>query len=763
MKTRNILLILATLLLALALSMVALAEPPAPGTASDITLAGIVASKISYQGRLTDASGNPLTGTYNLVFQLWDAVTGGNQVGSDIVKNNVSVNNGLFTVDLDVPQSAFNGQALWLRIQVGGQWLTPRQELLPVPYALGLRPGAWIQGNSTSAAVVTVTNQALGTALYAQGFTGIQGVGGMTGVSGQGDVGVAGAGMNGVSGSGSLVGVYGTSAGGYGVRGSTSGPMTATVAGVYGSGDNAIGVMGTSITGTGGFFTSTHGTGAVVETVEGYGLYVQSGDNFGIYAHSGHWMNPIYLFGHIGVYGEADSIGVEGNGLTGGYFSGQQGVQASGTMTGVIGTASNTGGRGVIGIADNYSGIGVSGSGGFGIGVQGKGEIGVKGVGSVGDGVWGEGATGVHGNSQSGSGVWGTSTSGYGVMGNSVNGPGGYFTSTNSAGVAGTGEIGVKGISPTDLPPILGDAAGVYGQFGSFSGWYSAGNAGVRGDSATGSGVIGTTDTGYGVVGLAGSSSGFNRGVTGESFSPDGYGGYFYNTGGGTALYATGNGGTANRATLRVNNSKSGDGMAAYLTNNSGFHTAHLYNAGSGGVLYLQNGGTDASGTGGWDFITAVNKPENDAQFRVLSSGEVRSDVGFYTPASDFAEMLPAAEGLEPGDVLVIGPDGTLTRSTESYQASVAGVYSTQPGFLGGQPVQGEAAGTVPLAITGVVPVMVSAENGPIRPGDLLVTSSIPGHAMKAGPNPPQGTVIGKALEKLDAGTGVIKILATLQ
>jgi hypothetical protein len=757
MKTRNILLILATLLLALALSMVALAEPPAPGTASDITLAGTVASKISYQGRLTDAGGNPLTDTYNLVFQLWNDATAGSQVGSDIVRNSVSVNNGLFTVDLDVPQSAFNGQALWLRIQVGGQWLTPRQELIPVPYALSLRPGAWIQGNITSTAVVTVTNQATGgrgVIGIADNYSGIgvYGSGGFgVGVQGNGEMGVKGVGSvgPGVWGEGAT-GVYGRSANGYGVWGSTSAPMTVTVAGVYGSSDNAIGVMGTSITGTGGFFTSTHGTGASVETLEGYGLNVQSGDNIGIYAHSGRWTYPIYWFGHIGVFGNAEEgTGVKGNGQTGGYFSGQQGVQASGTMTGVIGTASNTGGRGVIGIADNYSGIGVYGSGGFGTGVQGNGEIGVKGVGSVGAGVWGEGATGVEGTSQSGAGVWGSSTSGYGVMGNSVNGPGGYFTGTNT-GVVGIGEIGVQGTSTTDLPPISGNAAGVYGQFGDFSGWYSPGNAGVRGDSKLNTGVLGTTDSGVGVYGAAGSASGY--GV-------EGWGVWA----GAVGVYATGDGSGRNYAALRADNTNSSTGMAAYMTNSSGYHTAHFYNAGSGGVLYLQNGGTDASGTGGGDFITAVNKPENDAQFRVLSSGEVRSDVGFYTPASDFAEMLPAAEGLQPGDVLVIGPDGTLTRASEPYQANVAGVYSTQPGFLGGQPVQGEATGTIPLAITGVVPVKVSAENGAIRPGDLLVTSSIPGYAMKTGPNPPQSTVIGKALEGLDQGTGTIKMLATLQ
>jgi hypothetical protein len=301
------------------------------------------------------------------------------------------------------------------------------------------------------------------------------------------------------------------------------------------------------------------------------------------------------------------------------------------------------GGRGVIGIADNYSGIGVYGSGGFGIGVQGNGEMGVKGVGSVGAGVWGEGATGVYGTSERGLGVWGDSTSGHGVYA------------------------------------------------------YSQG------------------------VGLNGA-----------------------------ALYAE--------------NPNTNHGMAAYILNNSDYHTAHFYNAGTGGgVLYLQNGGTDAGGSSGGDFITAVNKPRNDVQFKVTTNGAAYSDNTFYSWGADLAEMVPAVKGLEPGDVLVIGPDGTLLLSSAPYQASVAGVYSTQPGFVGGQPVTGEVTGNIPLAVVGVVPVKVSAENGAISPGDLLVTSSTPGYAMKAGSNPPQGTVIGKALGKLEAGTGMIKMLATLQ
>jgi hypothetical protein len=659
---RSVLLVLATLLLALALSLVAQAEPPAPGTAG-VTLAGTVASKISYQGRLTDAAGNPLTGNYNLLFQLWDNATAGSQVGSNIVRNGVPVSNGLFTVDLDVPQDAFNGQALWLQIQVGGQWLSPRQELLPVPYALSLRPGAWINGNSTDAAI-TVTNAGLlgtaikvngaGVGLDVLGATGIyvQGWGlgidayGMTGVRGQGDIGVQGLG---------LIGVRGTSDTGYGVMGVTNAPMTATAAaGVYGESFSGHGVEGKS--------------------QFDVGVYGQSSGGFGA---------GVGGSGVTGVFGQGGLVGVSG-------------YTTSDNTTGVLGTATGIGAKGVEGIADNYGGTGVSGHATFGTGVQGDGETGVKGVGSVGYGVWGEGGTGVYGqgSSQSGSGVWGTSTSGTGVWG----------TSTNDTGVLGEGRTGVKGTSST-----------AYGN-------------GVEGEGPSG--------------------------VYGRSTSPDGCGGCFVNLDGGIALYAYGNGGTAIRAALRVDNSKGGDGMAAYLTNNSGYANAHLQNSGNGEVLVLQsNGGR---------FLRAVNASW-DAKFRLEGNGNAYADGSWYSGGADFAEMLPAAEGLQPGDVLVIGQDGTLILSSEPYQASVAGVYSTQPGFVGGQPVEGEVAGTIPLAVVGVVPVKVSAENGPIRPGDLLVTSSISGYAMKAGANPPQGTVIGKALGKLEAGTGIIKMLATLQ
>jgi len=70
----------------------------------------------------------------------------------------------------------------------------------------------------------------------------------------------------------------------------------------------------------------------------------------------------------------------------------------------------------------------------------------------------------------------------------------------------------------------------------------------------------------------------------------------------------------------------------------------------------------------------------------------------------------------------------------------------------------------IPVVVHGVVQCNVDAENGPISPGDLLVSSSTPGYAMK-GTDPAQltGAVVGKALDSLPSGNGTISILVTLQ
>jgi hypothetical protein len=119
-----------------------------------------------------------------------------------------------------------------------------------------------------------------------------------------------------------------------------------------------------------------------------------------------------------------------------------------------------------------------------------------------------------------------------------------------------------------------------------------------------------------------------------------------------------------------------------------------------------------------------------------------------------------------PGDILVLDADnpGKVLKSAEAYSTAVAGIYSTKPGTVGRRQLTPKSDAEVPMAMIGVVPTRVTAENGAIHVGDLLVSSSKPGYAMKGTDHSRMlGAVIGKAMAPLDSGTGVIEILVTLQ
>ena len=137
----------------------------------------------------------------------------------------------------------------------------------------------------------------------------------------------------------------------------------------------------------------------------------------------------------------------------------------------------------------------------------------------------------------------------------------------------------------------------------------------------------------------------------------------------------------------------------------------------------------------------------------------------------DYAEKVDVAgskASYEPGDVLIIGAeDGSdVAKSSEPYSTQVAGVYSTKPGLVGRRQTSDPSVSRaeIPMAMVGIVPTKVSAENGPIKRGDLLVTSSTVGYAMKGTDRSRMlGAVVGKAMANLESGKGVIEVLVTLQ
>jgi hypothetical protein len=135
----------------------------------------------------------------------------------------------------------------------------------------------------------------------------------------------------------------------------------------------------------------------------------------------------------------------------------------------------------------------------------------------------------------------------------------------------------------------------------------------------------------------------------------------------------------------------------------------------------------------------------------------------------DYAESVDVTGDrgkYEPGDVLVIDSvsAGRFLKSAGPYSTSVAGIYSTKPGTVGRRQPTPRTVDEVPMAMMGIVPTNVTTENGPIRPGDLLVTSSTLGYAMKGTDRSRMlGAVLGKALGSLDSGKGMVEVVVTLQ
>lgn len=221
-----------------------------------------------------------------------------------------------------------------------------------------------------------------------------------------------------------------------------------------------------------------------------------------------------------------------------------------------------------------------------------------------------------------------------------------------------------------------------------------------------------------------------------------------------SSLGSGGNGGVNYDGSLvfgstRQNNSGPTEGMRLDQYGNLGIGTS------TPGARLDVNGSVKLSGSG-----ASMSFPDGTVQATAWNG---------TTCGGDYAESVDVAgdrAAYEPGDVLVIDPTSPdkFLRTAEPYSPLVAGIYSTQPGLTGrrkGAPKTGEE---IPMALVGIVPTKVSAENGPIKPGTLLVTSSTAGYAMRGTDREKlTGAIIGKAMGTLDSGKGVIEVLVSLQ
>lgn len=299
----------------------------------------------------------------------------------------------------------------------------------------------------------------------------------------------------------------------------------------------------------------------------------------------------------------------------------------------------------------------------------------------------------------------------------------------------------------------------------------------VTGTSAAVKGEVTSQFANFGTAGIYGVSSG-----TG------GYAGLFYASnaaGNGPSLLAltdgNGNGITANAGGSGDGIEASCDGAGnaisgfipnfgtgkagrfANFNNSNGQPVVHVTTTGTGSTLLVNHQGPSGN--------IAVYQSASVNVARINKAGTGYFNGGTQNSGADVAEAFDvegAISEYEPGDILVISTnaDRTVEKSSKAYSNLVAGVYATKPGvLLTEEHIDTDISNKVPMGVIGVIPTKVCLENGKIKRGDLLVTSSQSGIAMKANPKKVKiGQVIGKALQDYDQKEiGKIKVLVNIK
>lgn len=290
----------------------------------------------------------------------------------------------------------------------------------------------------------------------------------------------------------------------------------------------------------------------------------------------------------------------------------------------------------------------------------------------------------------------------------------------------------------------------------------------VTGTSPAVKGEVNSQFANFGTAGIYGISSG-----TG------GFAGLFHASnpsGNGPALIAiadgNGNGITANASNtgdgIETTADGTGNAIFAWTPNFSNGRAARFVNFNTANTNPALTVETHSSGS------LAVFKSGNPGTVnvaRIDATGRGFFNGGTQSSGADVAEIFDVEGNIseyETGDILVISTDTdrTVEISSKPYSTLVAGVYATKPGvLLTEEHIDSDISGKVPMGVIGVIPTKVCLEGGKIKRGDLLVTSSKSGTAMKANPKKVKiGQVIGKALQDYNQNeTGKIQVLVNIK
>lgn len=207
-------------------------------------------------------------------------------------------------------------------------------------------------------------------------------------------------------------------------------------------------------------------------------------------------------------------------------------------------------------------------------------------------------------------------------------------------------------------------------------------------------------------------------------------------------------------------------GVATFLRGDNTWAPASQWASGTNNISY-------SGGNVGIGAPTPSAKLEVVGNVSVTGTGNITATgtiqgTSVKATYQDVAEWVESSQELPTGTLVVLDHTKTnqVIASSKAYDTRVAGVISERPGIALGE----SGANKVLVATTGRVRLTVDASNGPIQIGDLLVTSGIPGVAMKSEAinvggvqiHRP-GTLVGKALEPLAKGQGKILVLLSLQ
>jgi hypothetical protein len=133
---------------------------------------------------------------------------------------------------------------------------------------------------------------------------------------------------------------------------------------------------------------------------------------------------------------------------------------------------------------------------------------------------------------------------------------------------------------------------------------------------------------------------------------------------------------------------------------------------------------------------------------------------------ADCAEDFDVEIEGEPGSVMRLGERGRVLPTNTPYDRRVAGVVSGAGRFRPALRLDraGGRGARQPIALMGKVDCLVDASAYPVAPGDLLTSSSTPGHAMAATDTlRATGAIIGKSLGSMDSGRGLLPVLVMLR